>query len=730
MTYRYLRNLRETKASKVGDLSKLPTEKPTFKSKADYREWCSDATTEHVFYSACEGRAPSKRISGDNPVHKVYGLVADYDAPVNWDSFESNLKKSCSGRLKPTWSTKTYSGYLRLVWEFEEAIPIDPSMFDSFMQNMNRSLRVDKLFAGYDSTSLRPNQYFELGEEWIKTNGQVPTDIVHAALTKAVTSKPPESSDTNIPISVIAEEIESRFPNRWIGEFEVGARGPLFWIDDGINRDGCQVVEDGIVCYSDRAGKGFMSWSDIFGSSFVKDYETKKLSNLLDEYWFNGKTFYKLLFDEAVTIPKDQLILELRQAGFSTRVKKGQGVSEVENAVLTISNSNRIDEIAPVVFSPDRIVSYNASRILNCSNLKPVEPDDDGDPSKWPFLHQWLEQLFVNSTEHSSLDYFYSWLQRFYSAVLNKVPLQGQALLLVGPTGRGKSLLSNIVISGLVGGFSDASDYLSGQTKFNKDLGRVASWVIDDTTSAASFQDQRRATELLKRAVANPRVEYMAKYADAMSIPWTGRVIMSLNMDANSLSVIPSLDTSNRDKLMALLISDNATKKFAPNQKLEAQIKDELPYFAKFLLDWKIPEGVEDVGRFGVQSYIDPTIADAAYDNSSRSTISELVEFFAKRCRDVYPDMDKWCGTLTEFQVLVHELNNGRDVGSSRNLEFCRRGMITLEEAGRVNKKIRPVLSRGHGGGKVWTIDLDHRFDIGFVQGDDRQPDQEAGTLR
>ena len=730
MTYRYLRNLRDTKTTKVGDLSKLPTDKPTFKSKADYREWCSNQDTNHVFYSACEGRAPSKRISGDNPVHKVYGIVADYDAPVEWDLFEAKLNSSCVGTVKPTWSTKTYSGYLRLVWEFEDPIPIDPSMFDSFMLNMNRTLRIDKLFAGFDNTSLRPNQYFELGDEWQKTNGQVPMDIIHAALTKAITSKPPESSDTTIPINVIAEEVESRFPNRWIGEFEVGARGPLFWIDDGINRDGCQVVEDGIVCYSDRAGKGFMSWSDIFGSSFVKDYETKKLSNLLDEYWFNGKTFFKLLFDEAVTIPKDQLILELRKAGFSTRVKKGQGVSEVENAVLTISNNNRIDEIAPVVFSPDRIVSYNSSRILNCSNLVPVEPDSEGDPSKWPFLHEWLGQLFVNSSEHSSLDYLYSWLQRFYSAVLNRVPLQGQALLLVGPTGRGKSLLSNIVISGLVGGFADASDYLSGQTKFNKDLGKVASWVIDDTTSAASFQDQRRATELLKRAVANPRVEYMAKYADAMSIPWTGRVIMSLNMDANSLSVIPSLDTSNRDKLMALLISDNATQKFAPNQQLEAKIRDELPYFAKFLLDWKIPEGVDAYGRFGVQSYIDPTIADAAYDNSSRSTISELVEFFAKRCRDVYPDLEKWCGTLTEFQVLVHELNNGRDVGSSRNLEFCRRGMITLEEAGRVNKKIRPVLSRGHGGGKVWTIDLDQRFDIGFVQGDDRQSDQEARTLR
>mgnify|MGYP003624474561 FL=1 len=718
MTYRYLRNLRDSKAEKSSKLHGLQLSKPKFKNKADYREWCSKPTTDHVFYSCVEGRAPSKRVSNDNPVHMIHGVVADYDSPINWKDFEKKLEKLCVSTPPPTWASRTQSGYLRLVWEFDSPIPIDPSMYESFMRQINKSLKMDKLFAGFDKTSLKPNQYFELGEDWIKTGCPLTSDVVHTCLSKAVSLKPPESSDTAIPLDVVATEVESRFPNRWFGEFEVGSRGPLFWIDDGIDRDGCQVVEDGIVCYSDRAGQGFMSWSDIFGGAFVKDYETKKLSTLLDEYWFNGRSFFKLLYGNAVSIPKEQLLLELRQAGFSVRVRRGRSISEVDEALLSISNNNRIDDIAPVVFSSDRIVSYNGSRILNCSNLVPVDPDSDGDPAKWPFIHQWLNQLFVDSSETPALDYFYSWMQRFYTAVLERIPLQGQALLLVGPTGRGKSLLSNKIISGLVGGFSDASDYLSGQTKFNKDLGRVASWVIDDTTSAASFQDQRRATELLKRAVANPRVEYMAKYADAMSLPWTGRVTLSLNMDANSLSVIPSLDTSNRDKLMALLISTKSTKSFPPNSQLEATIEQELPHFGKFLLDWKIPKPIEDVGRFGVKSFIDLTIADAAYDNSSRSSIAELVEFFCKRCREIAPDEAKWKGTLTEFQVQIHELNNGRDVGSSRNLEFCRRGMITLEEGSRVNKNIRPVISEGRGGGKVWSIDLNEIYDIGYKAND------------
>jgi energy-coupling factor transporter ATP-binding protein EcfA2 len=711
MKYRYLKNLREISAQKCSDLSKLKQTKPSFSSKAAYRDWCGDPSTAHVFYSAVEGRTPSKRVSNDNPPRMIYGVVADYDSAINWASIDDDLSVKFSTN-KPTWRSRTQSGFLRLVWEFKEPVPIEPDMFDTFMKHMMVKLRLDKCFAGFDSSSLRASQYFELGEDWVHTNGELDPALVRSVIIKAASEKPPQSCDTSIPISVVAAEVESRFPSRWVGDFDVGARGPLFWVDDGINRDGCQVVEDGIVCYSDRAGKGFMSWRDIFGPQFVQDYEEKKLSGLLDEYWFNGRTFFKVLYESAVAIPKEQLILELRQAGFSPRQKKGQPLSEVDTAVLTISNQNRIAEIAPVVFSKDRVVSYQGNRILNCANINPVQPDSDGGSSQWPFLHKWLGQLFVDSGKRPALDYFYSWLQRFYLAVLEREFVQGQALLLVGPTNKGKSLLSNRVISGLVGGYADASDYLSGQTKFNKDLGRVATWVIDDTTSAASFQDQRKATELIKRAVANPRVEYQAKYADSLSIPWSGRVVMSLNMDINSLAVIPSLDSSNRDKLMALRVKESATSNFPRNSILEKTIEEELPFFAKFLVDWEVPVEIEGDARFGVESFIDSTIAEAAYDNSSRSTVAELVEFFVKRCRDLNEDMTHWRGTLTEFQVAVHEFNNGRNVGQSNNLELVRRGMATLEEAGKNNPNLRQVFSKGKGGGKLWEINLDSSFDI------------------
>ena len=711
MIYRHIENLRSAAASKAVDISKLPYNVPKFSSKAEYRAWCADNKTKHVFYSTVEGRAPSKRVSAENPPNKIYGIVADYDAPVNWSMVDGKISTVCAGAL-PTWRSKTYSGYIRLVWEFAEGLPIAPEMVGPFAKEMKRVLRLNKIFAGFDETSLNPSQYFELGTEWTSVGPQLGKNVVHTALLKSAETNAPQSGDTSIPIDVVAEKVRADYGHRWMGAFEIGSRGPLFWIDDGIDREGCQVSEDGIICYSDRAGRGFMSWRDIFGAGFVEAFEQKKMGSLLDEYWFNGKRFFKLLNNLAVEIPREQLVLELRQMGFSPKQQKGKPLSEVESAILVISNQNRVHEIAPVVFSKDRIVECSGNRILNTSTIEPVEPADDGDPKNWPFLHTWLHQLFEDSTPRPTIEYFFAWMKRFYEAVLDRESRQGHALILVGPTNKGKSLLSNRVISGLVGGFSDASDYLSGHTKFNKDLGRVAAWVIDDTTSASSFQDQRKATELIKRAVANPRIEYMAKYADALSIPWAGRVILSLNMDANSLSVIPALDSSNRDKLMALKVRDTATSKFPPNKILEKTIKDELPYFGKWLVDWTVPQEIESYGRFGIVGFIDNSVSSAAYDNSSRSAVAELVEFFAKKCRALNTARRTWEGTLTEFQVTLHDFNNGRCVGMSNNLEFVRRGMSTLEEAGKANDNIRPVRSVGHGGGKVWSISIEEKYDI------------------
>lgn len=711
MKYKYIQNLKDKRCKSTNDPSQIKSkDKPDFSSKAAYREWCANGKTEHCFYSLFEGLTPTSRIEGENKIAKIYGLALDFDAPPDWNNIDDIIKSKCPKAL-PTWRTKTHSGYVRLVMEFEEALSIHHSLVSGFFTQLKSILQFNKILAGYDSKSEQPSQYFELGVDWVKLGGKIPSKIVQTALFKAAKDKPPESVDTSIPIEVIAKEVETRFPNRWIGDFEVGSRGPLFWLDDGIEREGCQVFEDGMIIYSDR-DKGWLTWRDIFGPSFVKDYEEEKMGNLLDEYWFNGRQFFKHLDGTAKPIPRDQLVLELRQRGFKNKPKKGEFVSEVDAAIILVSNQNRIDEIAPVVFRRQtRIVPYNGMRILNSATVEPIQPAQDGDITKWPFLNKFFDQFFVDSTPIRTKYYFFAWLQRFYKAFLNNREDQGQACILVGPAKRGKTLMSNKIIAALVGGFADASDYLSGGTKFNKDLGRAACWVIDDTVSAASFQDQRKATELIKRGVANPKIQFMAKYADAVTLPWAGRIILSLNDDPNSMSVLPTMDSSNRDKLMAFKVAQ-APFRFPCKQELETTIDEELPAFAKFLMDWKPPKQVLDDDRFGVKSFIDRSISYAAYDNSSRSQVAELIDYFAKACREQNNEISSWRGTITEFQVALHTYNNGRSLGASNKLEFVRNGLSHLEDVGKSDDSVRPIRSVGKGMGKVWIINVTQPYDI------------------
>ena len=88
-----------------------------------------------------------------------------------------------------------------------------------------------------------------------------------------------------------------------------------------------------------------------------------------------------------------------------------------------------------------------------------------------------------------------------------------------------------------------------------------------------------------------------------------------------------------------------------------------------------------------------------------------MIEFFSKKVRE-HTSRNTWRGTLTEFQVTLHDCNAGRSVGNSVNLEFIRRGMTVIEEVCLHNKHIRPVKSFGRGGGKICEIDLSPDYDI------------------
>lgn len=708
--FRYSPNLRTFELRVLENpMDFTPSNPPSLDmSKSDFREWCAKSDTDHCFYTLNEGVVPSRRISADNPINRSYGLVVDYDAPMPAEICDK-LKENRRLVATPTYVHATQSGNFRMIWLFDAAIPLNETYAKQFFIELSASLKCEMLFPGYDQCSEASSQLYEIGRDWVRTGDTLDPSIVTAALFKA-TARKPVKGELDIPMEVVEQEILSRYGDR-IDSCKVGERVPLFWIDDGIDRIGGQITEHGVVCYSDRAGTGFVGWAELLGSAFVKQFETRKVSDAVTDVWYDGKRYYRYTQRGLFDLPKEDLTLELRAMGLAADKRKGQRISEVENALLFIQTNNRVHGVAPVLHEKEKVVEINGSVILNSSRIKPAGPAEAATESDFPFLSKFFQSFLDDPDEQHSTDYLFAWMKRAYEAMHYGKMLQGQAVILVGPTGRGKSLFSNYILANLLGGVATASDFLQARTSFNKELAENPVWSVDDTASATNAQDHRKFTELLKARIANPFIETQAKYVDSMRIPHCGRVVISLNEDVQSLAVVPALDVSNADKILGFRINSEHKPEFPSNRELEATIDRELPFFARWLLDWKQPEHTFGSARYGVGHYVHPFIMNAARDNGSRAPALEAIELFAKVHRDATGNT-KWKGTATELRSLFCDYADLSGLAFSRDHYALSRGLASAEEAYRTGApNARPITSESRGKGKRYTIDLSEIYD-------------------
>lgn len=706
----YIKNLRGKDVAEVDPFKDSIPDAPEYK-KDKFRRWSLDPSTDHFWVSSVEGLNPHARVDKENPPAKVHGFFVDYDAVAGDDPMARIKKKGGA----PTYFSITPSGQVRLYWAFPEPLPVNEVVCDSFLEACHAAVKAPKLFPGYDETSARAVQYFAIGTAWEKVGPEFDLAAAQAALFRAWTKVGRKSVDVDVPLDKVAAEVAKRWPGRWKGKFELEARGPLFWIDDGIDRDGCVVKPDGIVVYSDRAGTPYLSWRELLGNSFVAEFETTRIADSIANIYYDGKNYYRTDEGYGLIESKEDVSLILRSYGFSPKAKKGAALSEVEQAMLHIQRVNRVDGAAPVIFDPNTLVIEPSGRkLVNLSRIKPTYPATEGDPSTWPWLHGFFEQWLDNTPDVHGIEarqYFFAWLSRIILASVDKVPLQGQALILAGPAGRGKTLFGRKILGGACGGFAEAGAYLTGKTHFNRELSMMPIWTVDDGESAVDYKDQRRFTELLKRAVANPTVSAEAKGIDAQTVPWTGRVVLGANMDAHSLSVIPNLDQSNRDKIMAFRISDDAPTKFPANTTLEKIITRELPHFVRWVLDY-VPDDERVMGnsRFGVNSYFHPQVEEAARANSPRHQTLELIEIFVKEWR-VGAGRKEWKGTGSELVGAMADMPGLRAFPQLKSPMMFQRDLQSAEEYSKEHKDLRPIKSERIGTTTLWTIDCSPKFD-------------------
>ena len=474
-----------------------------------------------------------------------------------------------------------------------------------------------------------------------------------------------------------------------------------------------------------------------------------------DEFWRFFRNDTPVHFEKRTEkVLRRDLIAEAKLA---SKPGKGEDMSELDRALYTITRRNVVDVVAPVIYRPaGKIRVSGVGSVLNTSLItvvKPaprlafVTPEDiektscperfKKDPSicEWdnpfavsgfPHIHHYMTAMFMRGQERydqwaaegfplhrpsdgqpfehlkdPQLVHLVSWLSHFYwnAAKMSEVPSPGTVLILAGPTGIGKSFFATELLGRLMGGWDYADKmYLEG-SRFNSETVKKPVHVIDDKLGSKTHRDRLKFTEALKVVAANGRVRCEAKFGSAVEgLPWPGRVVILSNVDSQSLSVLPDLDMSTRDKFTMLRLG-GAKYSFGTTDENQAWLSEELPAFARFLLGWKIPAEIRDE-RFGVKAVQHSDMAQASAENGLTQILVDVLDACIEETTGAKDDEDR--GDADGFVVegpavkvfkWIKSVDDAlaREVIDSRTLH---QNLLTLHKSGGYNIRYDERLHR------------------------------------
>lgn len=673
----------------------------TVVDKTTHRQWCGELTTQHAFISAFEGLDPRSRVSYDagNPPFKMHGLVIDYDAEVTQSHIDSRKLKIPS-EFKPTHVSRTYSGNARVVWQFEKPVLLaSKAQYKKFAIELNRHLKLSSWFAGFETASFSDAaHYYEIGTNWqpMFPDYRIPSNLLELWLYESGKDIPivEDAPQYAIPFEALAAEAEARFPGRWKGPFEEGRRGIRFWDSTASDDTAAILRKDGALCFT--GGKGFVSWREIFGGSFVEKFEADRIASIRQVTCYDGRSFWVLRSDRWVEVSKEDFGQTLRVQGFSS-LRKGPS-SETDRIENDIKLNRFVRSAMPFVHFPTGIIVHKGEQYLNYSTVKALQPAPPMTEGKmqlsdgrkyFPFLMDFFSNFFEPPTpkdDRLQLEYFYAWLKHFYTNALAETPRQGQIVVIAGPPGRGKTFLTRGIVANMVGGCEDAANFLVDGQVWTDTVCESPIMAIDDSLAAADPKAQLRFTALIKKIVANTAITYNGKFKKQGLLPWYGRVMITSNLDPESLKILPNMEISVLDKI-SLFKAANSKTKLPGEMEQRKLVAAELPYFCRWLLDWTVPDHlVSEDPRFGVNPYHHIDLHQASVQQGHSHTVFELLMDFIESEKEQHPEKDAWEGRCTSLyremailgesmmkRVTVHQLGTSLGMLVSRGLPITTR---------------------------------------------------------
>lgn len=720
-----LRNLRDQVTFEIEkpweDWDKFPIPPEVVKDHDAMVKWRMSPKTQFAFISGIAGVDSRARVTKDtkenelsNPPRYLHAVVADYDAACRDVDIRNILDKPPTDEYFPNYICDTYRpGHKRLIWVLEKPLLLTGHYGSAlaFGKYLMRQLKMRAWLPGFDEDCVKPGQYFSIGRNWEEIQ---PMPLPHhimcqwASVSDATVSYTPNALAPP-PIEDIAELVADRFPGRWDGAFEIGRRGTVFFNSDSTNPTSAVVFAEGMRTFS-TGTKGFYTWEEIFGQKAIDSIrgDTQGIwrerviwAKDHNKYWV-----YMEHTDEWIPMNKDTITNFLAcKALMDDRRPKGGGRSQLDQFLADVTTYHSVDEALPFIFHPQGRMLYNGDWYLNISKLRvlPPAPPLTGEnedfhtagPKAFPWLHGFLTGFFCpvrfrpsyvpNSVPLGEIQLWFmlAWLHRFYKSAYRQKPLPGQAVVIGGPPGRGKGLLTSGILSKLMGGSSDSAAFLVNEEQWTSEILRKPIMTVDDDTTGDDVRNHRKFTTKLKKIIANAQAVYNKKFGTNGRVKWLGRVTITCNLDPDSLRILPDLNQGNADKIM--LFQAGEGKPLEDMNTLDEVIDRELPHFARWLLEWTVPKWLlAGDERFWVRPYHHETMLEAATEQGSAVNMLEMLrevyDVLAESSEDVVighkmtptgkPKSYVWSGPVRQLYRLM------------RNLEVAHAERMNMQQIG------------------------------------------------
>lgn len=622
--------------------------------------WICDASTKHCVYNTWEGLNENARLARatadreENPPHKCYGVVADFDAKMSMDEVASGFERLAP--LLPTYYGVSLSGKCHLVWTFEKPLTITTfQLAEKFLELVMDKLRLLGALPSLDVKAfVDPCKYYTSGGDWYRVaDAAISYNTALGWLVQASQKINYREQGYAVPLTIVREQLlkNPKFVEHWSDiEFQVGAQGPSWWVEGSESPKSAIVKETGMFTYSAHAIKNFYSWGDMIGWAFVDQYKANHVGNAVAGIYYDGRQFWReITRGDWKPFSKDDILHFLKiSRGLKERALKGEQHSELDLAYEFLIDHHNIEGAAPFVFKPNGKIEVNEKPFLNIHTGRVVRPVDHpvewGNPDHFPVISRFFGPPSTVCPDPAArrffkggslpLDIFISWLSYFYKGGYELNLRSGHNLFLSGPVNVGKTFVNRGVIGGIMNGYREAKEYLMGEDVFGAELFSVAHWVVDDGTMSNSLAAHRRWGEMIKRMAANSTFRFHEKFRTPQQVEWQGRVCCTLNNDEESARLMPDLERSILDKIMLFRVTDEPTIEFKEFSVMQRILENELPYFARFLLDWKTPEhcilyrnpGVIDYRFGGIKPWHDPILMQQANQSSRTSGFFEILE--------------------------------------------------------------------------------------------------------